>query len=233
MPFYDFYSTQDYTVLGKRWMKQAAHHILQTAIQSVSQAQTIVEIGPGWGMLAEECKGRDLHYIAIDANFHLLKDLSKVASICSFVPPIPLGDRVCDVVIASHVIEHSDGLAKAQELVSDMRRVVRQGGCVVIVAPDILWRGKYFWDCDYSHNFPTSSRRLCQMFIDQGLEIAKVEYLYNHLTGLRGYLVGRLVNWVPYRYPGAQPNSVLYSERIYKARMTFARAVLVAARVPG
>jgi hypothetical protein len=213
-------------------MTQAARHILETAISSVSQVGAVVEIGPGWGVLAKECGRRGFGYVAVDANLGLLKGLEGVGSVCSFAPPIPLRDGVCDVAIASHVIEHANSLPEAQGLISEMRRILHKKGCVILVAPDVLWRGKYFWDCDYSHNFPTSSRRLCQMVCDQGLEIAKVEYLYNHLTGLLGYAAGRIINWIPYRWPGCQPNSAFYSERIYKARMTFSRSVLIVARVP-
>jgi len=232
MPFYDFFSKQDFTAPGERWMKQAAEHILATASQSVSPLKTVIEIGPGWGSFAHRCNERKLHYTAIDTNIRLLRRLGQVQTICSLVPPIPLRDEICDLVVASHVIEHCSGLDKAIELLSEMKRIVRRNGCVIVVSPDLLWTKNYFWDCDYTHSFPTSSRRLYQMFLDQELEMCRLEHLYNHLSGWGGYFVGRLVSLIPYRCLGSQPNFVGYSERVYKLRMTFSRSVFIMAKRP-
>jgi SAM-dependent methyltransferase len=232
MPFYDFFCEQEPTGLGRRWMKQSAEHLLDRICQVVHPIQKIVELGPGWGAFAQACRDRGIRYTAVDTNIRLLEELKPANTICSFVPPFPLHDRVCDVVVASHVLEHSNGLGQAQALVSEMIRIVREGGCVAIVSPDLLWVGKYFWDCDYSHSFPTSSRRLYHLFIDHRLEIVCLEYLHNHLTGWKGSLLGRIVGLIPYRIFGTQPTSREYSERVYRLRMTFARSVQIIGRRP-
>jgi SAM-dependent methyltransferase len=230
MPFYDFFWKQEPTRFGERWMKQSAEHVITRVSRTVHPLVRVVELGPGWGLLSQVCHERGLSYTAIDSNIRPLQHLKAANVICSFVPPFPLRDAVCDVVVASHVLEHSSSLPQAQALVSEMIRIVRVGGCVVVVSPDLLWVGKYFWDCDYSHSFPTSSRRLYHMFVDQGLEIVTLEYLYNHLTGWKGNLLGRVVGLIPYRMPGAQPPSKKYVERIYRLRMTFARSVQIIGR---
>jgi SAM-dependent methyltransferase len=232
MPFYDFWRTKPITALGWRWSRQAADYTLQRVAQVVAPLERVVEIGPGRGAFRIACQQRGLAYTAVDANLGLLQDLEAAARVCSFVPPLPLRDGICDAVVANHVLEHAAGLPQAQALLADMVRIVRPGGCVAITSPDLLWVGNYFWDCDYSHNFPTSARRLYQLFLDQGLAIAHLEYTHNHLTGWKGQLVGRAARLVPYRLFGAQPTSRLYSDQIYKARLTFARAVLIIGRRP-
>ncbi|SRR5581483_7532675 len=227
MPFYDFFANQQFTAVGKRWMNQAAGHILAIASKSVREVGSVVEIGPGWGALARVCGERSVRYVAIDANLTLLQSLGDLHAVCSVVPPIPLGNESCDVIVASHVLEHSNGRLEAQQLILEMKRVVRPRGCVIIVSPDLLWAGKYFWDCDYSHSFPTSARRLQQMLVDARLTIVKVEYIYNHLTGWRGFLAGQLTSLIPYRLYGCQPHSLGYSEKLYRLRMTFSRSVVI------
>ena len=230
MPFYDFWRTKRITALGRRWSKQAADYTLDRVSQVVAPLARVVEIGPGRGAFTLACRERGLTYTAIDANVALLQQLEPNDRVCSFVPPLPVRDAICDAVVANHVLEHAAGLPQAQALLADMARIVRPGGCVAITSPDLLWVGTYFWDCDYSHNFPTSARRLYQMFLDQGLEIAHLEYVHNHLAGWKGHVIGQSVRLIPYRIFNAQPTSAMYVDPIYKLRLTFSRSVLIIGR---
>jgi ubiquinone/menaquinone biosynthesis C-methylase UbiE len=233
MPFYDFFwRNKQVTGLGNAWMKQASRFTLDRVSEVVAPLQSVVEIGPGWGGFALVCRERGLKYTAIDANAGLLNRLGSADGVCSFVPPIPIRDTVCDAIVANHVFEHVGGFAQARAFLSEMYRTVRPGGCVALTSPDILWYKNFFWDCDYSHSFPTSARRLHHMFLDQGLEVVHLEYVHNHLTGLKGLVVGQCARMVPYRLLNAQPNSPFYVDQIYKGRLTFSRAVLIIGRRP-
>ncbi len=231
MPFYDFWRNKRVTRLGRRLGRLSAEHLFGRLDSASNGLRHVVEIGPGRGAFATVCREHGREYTAVDVNAGLLQALTG-DSVCSFVPPLPLRDSVADAAVASHVIEHASGLPQAQAMLAEMCRVVRPGGCVAIIAPDLLWVRNYFWDCDYSHSFPVSSRRAHQMFLDAGLEVAHMEYVHNHLTGLPGAIVGRTVGLLPYRLPGAQPTSPLYADRIYKLRMTFSRSVLIIGRRP-
>lgn len=233
MPFYDFWRNKQVTGIGKLWAAQAASYTLDQITRHVRPLHRVVEIGPGRGPFTRACQERGLTYTAVDANIGLLHELPGADGVCSFVPPLPLRDNVADVAVANHVIEHAPDLPHAEAMLGEMCRIVRPGGCVALTTPDLLWYGQYFWDCDYSHNFATSARRLYQLFLDQGLEIAALSYVHNHLTGLPGHLAGRAAQLAAYRLPGAMPGSPLYSDQIYKARLTFARCVLIIGRRPG
>lgn len=230
MPYYDFWGKKNVTSLGRRWSRKAAEYTLRRAAQYVTPLDRIVEIGPGRGFLAHACLSREIHHIGVDANMRLLANLEPGHTVCSFVPPIPLDDAICDAVIANYVLEHMVGLTQAQMLINEMRRIVRPGGVVIITSPDVLWEGIEFWDCDYSHNFVTTARRLYQLFCDQDLEVAYIGYVHNHLDGAIGALIGKIVGMTPYRIPVSTPASLLYFEQLYKLRMTFARSVVIIGR---
>jgi len=232
MPFYDFWKNKGVTPIGQRWSRQAAEFTLGHVQRHVNPLRHVVEIGPGRGPFTNACHRAGIGYTAVDANPGLLHALDATDGICSFVPPLPIRNVVCDAAVANHVLEHVNGLPQAQAMIAEMRRIVRPGGCVAITSPDLMWVRNYFWDCDYSHNFPTSARRLYQLFLDQGLEVVYLGYVHNHLTGLVGHIAGSLAVSVPYSLPFAQPNSSLYSDQIYKARLTFSRAVLIIGRCP-
>lgn len=211
-------------------MRQAAEYVLQKTAALVSPLAKVAEIGPGWGAIARVCSERGVLHVGIDANLAILRNIELTRRVCAFVPPLPLRTNMFDVVIASHIFEHCSTLATAQELLAELARIVRIDGCIVIVAPDVLWAGRYFWDCDYTHNFATSSRRLSQMFVDQALEVVALEYVFNHLPSLRGYVLGSLIHLLPYRLIGSQPGSYGYSEILYRFRTTFSRSVLIIGR---
>ncbi|MEN9935472.1 MAG: hypothetical protein RLZZ387_2051 [Chloroflexota bacterium] len=232
MPFYDFWRDKSVTPIGRRWARQAAEFTLDRAAEHTVPLRTVVEIGPGRGVLTEAAQRRGLCYTALDANHGLLRELGAERTVHAVAPHLPFRDGVADAVVASHVLEHMPGIAEATGLVAEMARIVRPGGTLVVTTPDLLWYGGYFWDCDYSHNFPTSARRLQQLFLDQGLEVARLEYVYNHLTGVAGALAGHAARLVPYGPPDVSPSSPLYLEPVYKARLSFARCVLIIGRRP-
>lgn len=228
MPFYDHY-TQDkgVTAMGQRWMEQAAAYTVERVSQLIDPGRRIVEIGPGWGAFGQVCRARRLNYVAIDVNLAILRQLAGGDRIRAFAPPLPLPDDSQDIVIANHVLEHAAGLPQAQALLLEMMRIVRPGGGVVITSPDLLWQDDQFWDCDYSHNFATSARRLRQMFVDLGLQVVWLEYLHNHLTGWKGHLVGSLTRLIPYRLLSFTRTAAPYWDRFYRLRLTFGRSVLI------
>jgi SAM-dependent methyltransferase len=232
MPFFDFWRNKSITGLGRHWGRQEAEYTVRRMIRHVTPLRHVVEIGPGRGAFMAACLARGLKHTAIDANLGFLQALERGRSLQAFAPPLPLADCVADAVVANHVIEHNPHMLAATAMLAEMARITRPGGVVILTAPDLLWYGNYFWDCDYSHNFPTSARRLQQMMLDQGLEVALLEYVYNHITGPLGALAARAAWAIPYGLPGAEPGSPFYIDQIYKSRLTFARAVFIIGRRP-
>lgn len=232
MPFYDFWRNKTVTALGRIWTRRAAHFTLGKIREHSPSLGHVVEIGPGRGAFMRACLDSGLRYTAVDANLGFLQQLERGATVHAFAPQLPLGDGVADAVVATHVIEHLPDLPRASAFLVEMTRIARPGGLIVVTAPDLLWYGGYFYDCDYSHNFPTSARRLHQMFLDQGLEVVCLDYVFNHLTGWRGALAGHGARLIPYALPGALPTSKLYNDRVYKSRLTFARGVFIIGRRP-
>jgi hypothetical protein len=47
-----------------------------------------------------------------------------------------------------------------------MIRVTKPGGYILVATPDIRDYGKYFYDSDWSHGYPTTPARVTQIFND-------------------------------------------------------------------
>ncbi len=228
MPFYDYYGELPATAAGRAWTKAQAANVLARMQLAAPQAHSVFEIGPGRGIFADLCMRQKLHYIALDINLRLLNAAYARGhqGIRALAPGLPIQTGQFDIAFASHVIEHSPTYPDALTLLSEMARVVRPGGIVALVTPDYLALREDFWNCDYSHSFVTTRRRLRQIMRDTGLRIVDEQNIYGPLMGIQGMLGGmlfgsRLLGCIARTIPGQ------VGERLYKLRLTFARALLI------
>jgi SAM-dependent methyltransferase len=151
----------------------------------------VLEIGPGKGFFAEECRRRGYAYVAIEANAKLCAELQG-SGLCvhrATVPPIDV-DSCFDVVFMNQVFEHMQSRAEVLALITACRDTLKPGGLLVISTPDIRYSRHDFFACDYTHNYPWSIMSLQQLYMDFDFEIA---YAGVYSTVVRGWLMTRLV----------------------------------------
>ncbi|MGB9754867.1 MAG: hypothetical protein C0183_16590 [Roseiflexus castenholzii] len=232
MPFYDYYGERAATAAGMAWVRAQARCVLERLMQASPSAASLLEIGPGRGVFADACRQKRVRYCALDINIRLLRSLSDRghSGMQARATQIPCADEMFDITFASHVIEHSPTYDDALAFLEEMRRVAKRGGLVAIVAPDYLALREDFWNCDYSHSFVTTRRRLRQMYHDTGLTILDEYNLYGPLTGIVGWCAGQtfgghVMGMIARTVPG------IVGEKLYKLRLTFAGAIMMIGRV--
>lgn len=76
-----------------------------------------------------------------------------------------------DLCFSINVLEHSLNHIDAAMWLEEMLRVVDYGGIILIVTPNVKDYGVYFWDCDWTHSFPTTPNRLQQLCEGVGLQV--------------------------------------------------------------
>ena len=76
-----------------------------------------------------------------------------------------------DVLFAFHVIEHAPTYQDAVLWVNEMIRVLKPGGILFLIAPDIRSCKEYFWDADRTHGFPTTPYRVSQLLLSSDMEV--------------------------------------------------------------
>jgi SAM-dependent methyltransferase len=233
MPFYDYYDDLPSTGIGRSWAVQQATNVLSHIQTAKPDACSLLEIGPGHGAFAHVCVRQGLRYLALDVNQRLLSAVHErgLDAIRALVPPLPLAAESVDIAFASHVIEHTPGYREAAAFLGQMRDVVAPGGLVVLVAPDYLGLREDFWNCDYSHSFVTTRRRMRQLMRDCGLVVVDDRSVWGPLQGPSGWIGGQVLGS---RALGALGRAIpgRFGERVYKVRLTFARAVLMIGQVP-
>ena len=215
------------TRLGVWFVRLSSRRIL--AFAGAAPGSSVLEIGPGRGELAALCLDQKLDYHAVEPNPGLADSLRArgVNIICSLVPPLPDLGRKFDLVLMVNVMEHMNGLEQALEVARQVRRVLNPGGKFLIHSPDYLsWRQQFF-NCDFSHNYVTTRRRLDQLLVDAGYEDVRSCYVSGPLRGPVCHIASGIASRLPFGALDALFPRCPVCSRLYKLQLTFSRRVLI------
>ncbi len=218
---------QQPTGWGMRLVRRAAERIL--AFADVPPGSSVLEIGPGRGDFAELCIERQLEYYGVEPNAGLAELLRNRGAnvVCARVPPLPAFERKFDVVAMISVMEHMSGLEQALEVACQVRSMLNPGGKFVIHCPDYLsWR-RHFFNCDFSHNYVTTRRRLDQLLVNAGYADIRSRYMSGSFVGAGAVILSAFASHMPFGAMEALwPRSSICA-RLYKLQLTFSRRVLI------
>jgi len=194
----------------------------------------VLEIGPGEGDFAEQCRGGGLDFVGLERNETIAAQLCergfdvRVAA----VPPFPLADGEFDLVAMMALVEHMPTFNDALALLAECRRVLRPGGCVVIQVPDAMRGGIDFPHWDYSHSFPPTAYRIRQLLSDAEFQANPAVHFTGSFRGpvrfpldLVGFLVhSRFFYWLA--------TSLGAEKMLFRYHKTFEPSFVVVARRP-
>jgi len=229
--FFDHLSRADQpTGLGAALVKRAARRIW--AIANPAPGSRILEIGPGRGDFADLCLAQQMDYHAIEPNAQLADALRQRGATvtCDRVPPVPSVEGKFDLVVMINVMEHMSGMEQALQTATQVRAVLKPGGRFLIHCPDYLsWR-KHFFNCDFSHNYVTTRRRLSQLLTNAGYEGTQSCYLSGPFSGPACLLLAAVASHMPFgALESLWPSNKVVS-RLFKLQLTFSRRVIVVGR---
>jgi len=232
--FFDHFGREDKPTKMGMWLVRAlSRRIFRYA--EIASGSSVLEIGPGRGVFADICLEKGIEYVAVEPNRQMAASLEKRGAqvTCAMVPPLPEIDRTFDTVVMINVMEHMNGMQDALQISRQIREVLKPKGKLVICSPDYLnWRHNFF-NCDFSHNYVTTQRRLKQLLVNAGFGNIKSCYLSGPLTGFVCFIVSVLISRLPFGRLNAlfPDNKVFY--KLYKIQLTFSRRVLILAEKPG
>jgi SAM-dependent methyltransferase len=226
--FFDHFSRGDKpTRVGGAFVAALARKIFQYA--QIAPGSNVLEIGPGRGDFAEICLAEGVQYSAIEANRQMAEALQKKGAgvVTAMVPPLPALDKRFDTVVMINVMEHMNSMQDALEITGQIRGVLKPGGKLVICSPDYLnWRHNFF-NCDFSHSFVTTRRRLEQLLINGGFGNMRSCHLCGAVSGFLCFIITPLVSRLPFGLLNAMFANSRVFYKLYKAQLTFLRKVLI------
>jgi SAM-dependent methyltransferase len=178
------------------------------------------------------CLKRKLQYHAVEPNPGLAESLRGRGAtvVCARVPPLPALDRKFDLVVMINVMEHMNGLEQALDISCQIRRVLNSGGKFVIHCPDYLsWRS-HFFNCDFSHNYVTTRRRLDQLLVNAGYADIRSRYMSGPFLGAGAVILAAIASRMPFGALEALFPRCPVCRRFYKLQLTLSRRVLILGR---
>jgi SAM-dependent methyltransferase len=139
----------------------------------------LLEIGTGSGQLAMQLLSAELRidYVGVEptstlrsATANTLSAFSdRTAIIDSSLPALNgIQDSSFDACLMFHLLEHATDQIQAHMWLSSIFDKMKPGGRVLIICPNLFDYGPYFYDGDWSHGYPTTSRRIELLGVDAG-----------------------------------------------------------------
>jgi len=155
----------------------------------LAQERRVLDIGPGDGQIASLSHAAYLPYVAVEGSSAVTEMLRERGLEVheGYVPPLPTGvaGRFSTCFLL-HVLEHMPDHRAASQLFLQVHDTLLPSGTFVVACPDFARWGSDFYDCDYSHCFPLTRRRLNQIALDHGFEIVHITIYCGPVFGVIG-----------------------------------------------
>jgi SAM-dependent methyltransferase len=225
--FYEHYHQDKPTKAGARLSVAMCRRVFDFA--GVTRGKRVLEIGPGRGPFADVCLGCGVEYVAVEANKAMADSLrSRGAEVVEArVPPLPPLDGKFDFVVMINVMEHMNDMREALQLAGQIREHLNPGGGLVVCSPDYLNLRVHFFNCDFSHNYVTTRRRLAQLFVSAGYGRTRSCYLAGPFSGPLAILLAAGAARLPFgTFHAWAPANRLFA-KLYKIQLSLSRKVLI------
>ena len=231
MAFYDHFhasETSSITPVGRTLLAKKNQHFLDLVQRFCpGERPQLLEIGPGQGFFAEQCRKNRIAYIAVEGNQKMADVLSKrgfdVA--VAAVPPLRLG-RSFDVIFMDQVFEHMKGRDQALEMIDACKAHLNAGGILFISSPDIFtWKEDFY--SDYTHNLPTCMPMLQRILLDCELEVVHEEHIVSFVSGL---LLTRVLSYIVRSCYAIGLFNILFGKRAHLAKLSLLPSCVIIAR---
>jgi SAM-dependent methyltransferase len=139
----------------------------------VRESDTILDLGCGFGEFSRFI--RAARKIAVDVNPDAADALPEAVEFhlanASRLDTIPSG--TIDVCFTSNFLEHLKSKAELDAVLGEVLRILRTGGQLVALQPNIKYAPGAYWDF-YDHHVPLSHLSCAEAFGKAGLEVVEL-----------------------------------------------------------
>jgi ubiquinone/menaquinone biosynthesis C-methylase UbiE len=163
------FSARDRERKDRIW-KVLCQHYFQ---QFVEPTATVLDLACGQGEFIRHitCAAK----IAVDLNQEVAQILpSSIRFVCARADDlVEIVDECVDVCFVSNFFEHLEDKHQMDAVLKEIKRVLRPGGRVIIMQPNIRFEPARYWDF-YDHVLPLSDRSTAEGLSQNGFEVVKI-----------------------------------------------------------
>jgi len=198
--FYDSFAKRKRNKYGKILVEKFFEKLAKTA--AGYSPIKILEIGIGQGIFYEKLKKEipQMEYTGIEAGETLYEEakIKGINAIKCFVPPFPeeLERGGFDMIVMISVLEHFTDYREVLTALNGINGLLKPNGKLLLSYPCARDWGTCFFECDYSHSYPTTQHRTDNLLLDSGFRVIKhVSYrgCFNNFK-LFFHILSQLVN---------------------------------------
>lgn len=167
---YDYrFSARDRERKDKIWKMLCMHYFQQY----VSETDTVLDLACGQGEFIRHI--RAAHKIAVDLNREAERILpADIRFVCNAADAlVDVSSESVDVCFVSNFFEHLQSKAQMDAVLQELRRVLRHGGRVVNMQPNIACEPARYWDF-YDHVLPLSHRSAAEGYAKNGFVVEEL-----------------------------------------------------------
>jgi len=157
------------------WHRVRRDNLLRLLGPTLDDCSNVLEIGSGTGANLRAVRDHCGQGIGLEIDFKALGYCRDLTTICAdALQTLPFAEGVFDAIILLDVLEH---ISDTGALVSEMARVLRPGGTVLVMVParPELWS---YWDQMHGHQRRYTKKMLAGVF-DASWALEHLEYSFS------------------------------------------------------
>lgn len=197
---YNIFLNNSHTSWQEKLLIHFNQNVIEYALKDFDNGKKktidVLELGVGKGYFAQACRlyneknTKKIKYHAFDRNIDMLKNLSKIDPQIEThrgeLPGLSIKNKKYDIVYCAFVVEHLKNGLEAYELINNIKKHLNDGGLIVFFTPNALSQRFEFYNIDYTHTFPTTSRNVTMAFNDCNITDVKALKI-NGLCTYKGF----------------------------------------------
>ena len=139
----------------------------------IPEDSAVLDVGAGYCEFINNIKCREKYAIDLNENISNFAHSDVKVFICSSLNMPFFSDNSIDIVFISNFLEHLRSKDEVIKTLSEIMRILRVGGGIIILQPNIRYAYKEYWDF-FDHYLPFSDKSLIEVLQMVGFKIEKV-----------------------------------------------------------
>ena len=166
----------------------------------IPASSVLVDFGCGRGeflgqIIAKRKIGIDRENLLLDRYASQVEFMASESSNWNF-----LQEDSVDVIFASNVFEHFESKKELDQVLLEMRRVLRQKGRLIILTPNIRLEPRRYWDY-YDHHLALSERSIAEALVKAGFKVERTISRFLPWSSESKVPFGTALLWIYLRIP--------------------------------